>query len=204
MKKYLSRMEMPLAYAFQRHFNNPYRLHQWIWKSLPNDPDASRDFLYRTDVMDRVLRILLLSERQPGTTDGCEWQVKSVSDGFLAHDIYRFQVRVNPTFKKSYPAADANGKSVKRRLGIFNQEMCEEWFKHKFDSIGLKLHSLELNAPQRETFSKGEGKSVTLITCDAKGVFEVTDRDKFVNGFDSGIGSAKGFGLGLIMCEPIS
>ena len=65
MKRFLSQTEVPWAWALKQGLGDPYKLHQWIWESLPDDPDAKRDFLFRSDVTHGILRVLLLSERVP-------------------------------------------------------------------------------------------------------------------------------------------
>ena len=65
MKRFLSQKEVPWAWALKQGLGDPYKLHQWIWDSLPDDPDAKRDFLFRSDVTHGILRVLLLSERVP-------------------------------------------------------------------------------------------------------------------------------------------
>ncbi|NLG15041.1 MAG: type I-E CRISPR-associated protein Cas6/Cse3/CasE, partial [Lentisphaerae bacterium] len=44
---------------------------------------------------------------------------------------------------------------------------------------------------------------IRLNSVDASGILEVVERDSFTKGFSQGIGSAKGFGFGLLMLQPI-
>jgi CRISPR system Cascade subunit CasE len=41
------------------------------------------------------------------------------------------------------------------------------------------------------------------VAVDFRGVLRVQDREKFKRTFAAGIGSAKGFGFGLLMLEPV-
>ena len=77
MKTFLNQTEVPWAWALKQGLGDPYKLHQWIWGVLPDDPEARRDFLFRSDVKGGILRILLLSERIPSQSDNVEWKTTS-------------------------------------------------------------------------------------------------------------------------------
>ena len=62
--------------------------------------------------------------------------------------------------------------------------------------------TLEVGAPVDETFDK-DGRRGKHAAVDFTGVMRVTDRDLFIQTFNTGIGSAKGFGYGLLMLKPI-
>lgn len=194
MKRFLCQFELPYVQALRLHLDDPYRLHQWIWSALPADKEVDRDFLFRSDVRERTMRILLLSDREPSPSGVDGWQITEVSDTFLKHPTYRFQLRANPTFRRS---------SDKRRLAIFDEERLRSWFIRKLKDIGSDVYGLELGAPQTVRFKK-EDKSVTLVSVDATGFLRVIDPNLFQKGFHSGIGPAKGFGLGLLMLQPVN
>ncbi len=194
MKTFLSQTAVPWAWALKQGLGDSYKLHQWIWDSLPDDPDAQRDFLFRTDVKDGVLRILLLSARVPESSDAASWMTTEVSGTFLGHGVYRFQLRANPTFRRA---------SDHRRLAIFDEMKIREWFTRKFADAGCELQDLETTALQRHQFKK-DGKTGTVCSVDASGILIVHDEAAFRAAFDAGIGPAKGFGFGLLLLQPIS
>lgn len=195
MKKFLCQTEFSWAWALKQGFGNPYRLHQWIWNSLPEEPDAKRDFLFRSDVKDGIIRILLLATRMPVQKEGVSWKTTGVSDTFLGHGAYRFQLRANPTFRRS---AD------RKRLAIFDEMKIREWFVRKFADAGCELQGLETTAPKRLQFRKGVGTpSGTICSVEASGVLIVRDEAAFRAAFDTGIGPAKGFGFGLLLLQPV-
>ena len=194
MKTFLSQIEMPWVLALKQGLADPYKLHQWIWNALPDDPDAKRDFLFRSDVKGGVLRILLLSARVPAPTDDTAWKTTEVSETFLGHGTYRFQLRANPTFRR---------RSDRRRLAIFDEAEIRDWFARKFADAGCEVQDLETKALQRHQFKK-DGKTGTVCSVDASGILIVHDEATFRTAFDAGIGPAKGFGFGLLLLQPIS
>lgn len=195
MKSLLSQTEVPWAWALKQGLGDPYRLHQWIWKALPHDPDAPRDFLFRSDVQRGILRVLLLSERVPAPGGDAAWKTTELSPTFLSHPAYRFQLRANPTFCRH---ADH------KRLALFAEDDIRTWFVRKFDAAGCEVRDLETTAPRKVRFRKGGGtRPGTLYGVDASGVLAVRDETAFRAAFDAGIGSAKGFGFGLLMLQPV-
>lgn len=193
MKRFLSQTEIPLVRALKLGLGDLYRMHQWIWKMLPEDGGAKRDFLFRSDSGEGKMRILLLSEREPMPVEEAAWKVTSLSDTFLSHREYRFKVKVNPTYRRA---------EDHRRLAIFGEEKIREWAVRKFAAAGCEAIEMELTAPRRVQFKKN-GKTGTVVSADITGRLRVTDGAKFREGFDCGIGSAKGFGHGMLMLQPV-
>ncbi|MFA6929355.1 MAG: type I-E CRISPR-associated protein Cas6/Cse3/CasE [Lentisphaeria bacterium] len=193
MKSFLSKMMMPYELALKNNLRDSYHWHQWIWKSFPDKPDAKRDFLFRLDIRNGIVQILLLSEQEPQPTNEWVWKTKSVSDGFLQHNVYRFQVKANPTFRRN---AD------RRRIPLYQEDVLLAWFQRKLEAIGCRPRALEVGQPQKEEFQK-DGKRGYHNSVDANGIMEVADRNAFTTGFSQGIGPAKGFGFGLIMLQSI-
>ncbi len=195
MKTFLSQASVRWAWALKHGLCDPYKLHQWIWNELPDDPNARRDFLFRSDVKKGILRILLLSERRPSQCGDAEWKTTEVSGTFLAHGAYRFQLRANPTFRRA---------SDHKRLALFDEVKIRDWFTRKFTDAGCELQGLETTAPRKLQFRKGSGThSGTVYSVDASGTLIVRDEPQFRAAFDAGIGPAKGFGFGLLLLQPI-
>lgn len=195
MKTFLNQTELRWAWAVKQGLCDPYKLHQWIWNVLPDDPNARRDFLFRSDVKGGILRILLLSERRPSQCGDAEWKTTEISGTFLGHGAYQFRLRANPTFRRA---------SDHKRLAIFDEVKIREWFTRKFTDAGCELQELETTAPRKLQFRKGaEMHSGTVYSVDAFGTLIVSDETRFRVAFDAGIGPAKGFGFGLLLLQPI-
>lgn len=195
MKIFLSQAEVPWAWALKQGLGNPYKLHQWIWNVLPNDPNANRDFLFRSDVKNSFLKILLLSERIPLPSEEVQWKTTEMSGTFLGYGAYRFQLRANPTFRRAFDH---------KRLAIFDEVKIREWFTRKFTDAGCDVQGLETTAPRKLQFLKGSGlRQGTVYSVDASGILVVRNESQFRAAFETGIGPAKGFGFGLLLLQPI-
>jgi len=192
---YLSQSIIPAAIALNARLTDGYAWHTAIWQAFPGRPDDARDFLFRVDPRGDVFRVLLLSGQKPASTDVFAWQTKAVSPSLLEQGAYRFQLKANPTMRRS---AD------KRRLAIYDPAQLRDWLKRKASAAGFALDDdlLDIGAPMDETFVK-DGHRVKHVAVEFAGVLRVVDRERFTAAFHSGIGSAKGFGYGLLMLQPI-
>jgi CRISPR system Cascade subunit CasE len=192
---HLSQAIVPFALAADAKLTDGYVWHQAIWQAFPGRADDARDFLFRVDRRKEGFRVLLLSAHAPEATDVLAWQTKAVGPSFLTHDFYRFQLKANPTFRR---------KEDRRRLAIYDEARLMAWMERKAKASGfvIKPGTLTVSAPIDETCKK-DGHIVKHVAVDFTGVLRVTDRSRFTTSFNTGIGSAKGFGFGLLMLQPL-
>lgn len=191
---YLSQATVPLASALNMRLADGYAWHTAIWESFPGQTDAARDFLFRADRQGNSFRVLLLSPIPPAPTPLLAWNTKPVADSFLGHQRYRFQLKANPTFRRS-----ADG----RRLAIYDADRLADWLRRKASDGGFDIiEPFEIGAPLDEPFIKNghRGKHVAV---EFAGALHVTNPTQFADTFYRGIGAAKGFGYGLLMLQPI-
>lgn len=193
--RYLSQATLSPEAALQAGLTDGYAWHNAIWGAFPGRPDDARDFLFRADRLDGGFRVLLLSEHKPESAAPLVWKTKEVGAAFLQHAVYRFQLRVNPTMRRS---AD------KRRLALTDETKLRAWLARKAEAAGFAVapEALAVGAPIDETFIKA-GRRGKHVAVDFQGDLRVTDRDRFTQAFTTGIGSAKGFGYGLLMLQPL-
>ncbi len=55
----------------------------------------------------------------------------------------------------------------------------------------------------RDFLFRKKGRRSKLVAVDFSGMLTVTDRDAFMYAFNNGIGTAKAFGFGMLMLQPI-
>ena len=109
---------------------------------------------------------------------------------FRNGQLLQFRLRANPTVKR-------DGK----RLGLYTENEQTKWLLRKAECGGFKvLHVVLKSAGKRKATTNGAGATFVAITFE--GVLSVTDADKFAQTLESGIGSAKGFGFGMLSVAP--
>lgn len=146
----------------------------------------------------RARRILTMANRMP-TLEHIEapirMTVKKVPQEFLGHDQYRFRVRVNPVHRGRGGA-----------MPVLEGDDAIQWFRSSaVQSWGFRLLTLQdLLGPTVVTFTAQEGNVVTLNEIVISGVLKVTNRERFQQNFQQGIGRGKAFGFGLLHLVPVS
>lgn len=193
--KYLTQVFVGMSKAAQCRFTDCYAWHKALWTAFPGQPDASRRFLFRVDDLGTRFRVLLLSPQKPVPPVWGEWRTKPIAPDFLAHDVYRFQLKANPTMRRN---------SDRRRLAIYQEPRLREWIRRKAAENGFEIvkNSLVVGAPIDEFFVK-DRKRGKHVSVDFQGALRVLDREAFRAAFNRGIGSAKSFGFGMLMLQPV-
>jgi len=194
---YLSRLTLPLELALHEGYRTTYDWHRFVWLAFPGREKEKRDFLYRVDIKDRMVVLLVQSAVSPTAIGSRVFETKTIPQAFFERTAYRFQVRVNPTYRQSL-----HGDKPGKRLALYKEEDLRPWFQRKFAAIGCEVLSLELDHLHDELFTK-DGKRGKHVAVDARGALKVVDAALFAEGTRAGIGSAKGFGYGLLMLQPV-
>lgn len=202
--KYLTKILVDKKLAASKRLNDAYAWHKALWRAFPGINENERIFLNRIDSKDIFFQVLLLSRQPPIVQEWGAWQTKKISESFLCHDLYRFELRANPTIKRVVRDKDGTRKKNGRRTAVYKEEELKEWMMVKAAQSGFKIvgESLGVTAPIAQTFWR-KGKSGKLSKVDFKGVLNVIERDLFKNSFEKGIGPSKSFGFGMLMLQPV-
>ncbi len=205
-----------------------YAWHKLLWECYPDQPDARRDFLTRIDQLEGAYRFWILAKRKPVRPQWCSVEgfgLKEISPTFLSHQYYAFDLRVNPVraavqrAPSGEPVLAANGKRKRgKRVPLVKPDELRAWLVRKGEvrcqdkETGLYVpggfqivekRPLEIS-PMVESHFRKKGLSGYHGGVQFRGTLVVTDREKFVETYQSGIGSAKGFGFGLLLLAPIN
>jgi CRISPR system Cascade subunit CasE len=184
--------------------NDAYSLHIAIY-SLFDDVRSSEDkqksipsgILYADKGGDFDGRkILMLSNRQPNIPEHGELSIKKIADSFLDYENYRFEVVMNPTKREN---------QSRKIIALRKREDIAEWFITKAPQWGFAVspEHLEVREIEVKRFEKKKGgQTVTQEQAKLIGRLTVTDKEKFVQSFQNGIGRGRAFGCGLLQVVP--
>ncbi|EGW22008.1 type I-E CRISPR-associated protein Cas6/Cse3/CasE [Methylobacter tundripaludum] len=204
---YLSKIHIPWHQA-----QNPYQLHQALWRLFPGFEDADREFLFRVEQLQKGIgaQVLLQSAIQP--------QSGEQSPALLAQREYilniqndqrlRFRLRANPikTIKDSSKGTvEKKGKTFNKtvRVPLLHEEQQQAWLERKLQAFA-QLETLIMQSEPILYFRKAkEGRSGKIQTVMFDGVLTVTDVEAFNDQVIKGIGPAKAFGCGLLSLARI-
>jgi len=191
----LTQALVPKSQAAAQGLRDAYAWHQALWKTFPGRDGEDRHFLFRLDDRGDAFRVYLLSPVEPSHPAWGQWRTREIAPSFLEHGAYRFQLKVNPTMRRN---AD------RRRIGIYAEDRLGQWMLRKGESSGFAVDqsSLIVGAPIDEKFRKN-GREGKLAGVDFQGLLRVVERDAFKCAFRTGIGSAKAFGFGMLVLQPV-
>lgn len=214
--------------------NDIYAWHKKLWECYPDMPDAKRDFLTRIDQLEWTYRLWILAKRKPVCPPWCPpdgFALKEIAPSFLTHRYYAFDLRANPV--KTIVQRGPNGETLFRpdgrrtqgkRIPIVKQEELRAWLIRKslvrcrdsqtgMDVPGgfqiLPNKPLEIRPMVESPFRKkdkktGKDHAAYHGGVQFRGTLEVTNPERFIETYETGIGSAKGFGFGLLLLAPLN
>lgn len=223
---WLARLQIDAETARADKISDSYTWHERLWECFPDAPDSKRDFLTRIDQLENSFQVWILAKRKPVCPKWCPpdgFAMNEISPSFLSHRYYAFDLRANPT--KRILQLDDNGtrKSKGKRVALIKYAELRDWIVQKgrircrdkdtgLDVSGgfriLEEKPLEISPMVESYFSKEDKKKGGVYMgfhggVQFRGTLEITDRDRFSETYQSGIGSAKGFGFGLLLLAPL-
>jgi CRISPR system Cascade subunit CasE len=131
--------------------------------------------------------------------------VKKVDLNFYQGQLLVFRLRANPTVKKTVREAGKEDRKV--RIGLVREEDQMNWLERKFKEAGAEVISAR---PSNEQICKGERRQkdvrqgIAFLSVQFDGILRVIDTERFLTAYQSGIGSGKGLGFGLLSLAPVS
>ena len=203
---WLVRMQLDKTALVQCSFRDSYAWHQALWECFPGTPDAKRDFLIRMDWLTWGCRVYLLCLRNPVRPSWCPpdaWAVKSIPSSFLQHESYLFDLIANPTKKTSKYTPDGKPCRNGKRIALVGESPRREWLISKAEQHGFHLDGNFIVEEAGISCFRRHSCIGTHVGVRFKGRLQVTDRERFIHAFYHGIGTAKGFGFGMLLLQPL-
>jgi len=220
--------------ALKNKITDSYSWHKKLWECFPSVPEKDRDFLTRFDTLEGFYYLWLLSQTKPVCPAWClseNYNLKEIAPHFLSHRYYAFDLRANPI--KTIPQHGSNGEILynangKRKHGkrvpIVKIDELSVWIKQKGlvrcrdNKTGAEVpggfgivegRPLEIRPMTEKYFRKVDKNNGTIHqayhgSVQFRGTLEVTNQTHFSATYHKGIGSAKGFGLGLLLLAPVN
>lgn len=151
--------------------------------------------------------LLIISKYKPKRPDWCrkeQWQLTQINSSYLSQPSYLFDLYANPT--KSVKKENGKGGYTKngKRLSLMDIPAQTKWLTAKGQLHGFKLAEhvpLRIDKPVFHRFNR-KGKKGLHVGVRFQGGLFVTDPSAFQKAFLEGIGTAKGFGFGLLLVKP--
>lgn len=134
-----------------------------------------------------------------------------LSNKLAERQVLAFRLRANPTKRLGKAAGDDKGK----RVGIYDEQEQLKWLREKLEGNdhrqsvgGFRLKRVQIS--RQEKIENGEAinranrsHDLKMFSVQFDGVLEIVDLAKAIRSIECGIGSAKGFGFGLLSVAPL-
>lgn len=182
-----------------RDLTYAYEMHRTVMRAFPDRFDGRVLFrlepprtapwftLYVQSVVPADWSFLLNIEgylaRSPVANPG----QKQFVPAFRSGERLVFRLRANPTVKRG-------GK----RLALFRESDQLAWLKRKLESAGAVLLDARTSAESWHRFTDNDHREAAVYGVTFDGVLEVGNPESLSKAVKDGIGSAKGFGFGLL------
>jgi CRISPR system Cascade subunit CasE len=214
---YLSRLILnPRNRRVQRELAEPYELHRSVMRAFPDDLQADEErVLFRVDqdAHGGPPTLLVQSWTQPDWSwlgeegarayllpvDVPNPAVKAFGLTLATGQVLAFRLRANPTARKRLPDGS------RKRVGLYGDKEQRAWMARKARQGGFRILSVQV---RDETDVSGHlrrgGEAHALKLCAVRfdGTLEVVDPEAVRKTVQTGIGSGKGFGFGLLSLAP--
>lgn len=204
-----------INHRVQMMSHHSYDLHKEMWNLFPGEPDANRGFLY--SIMDDGRTIYMVSEREPVFNNYWAVESKPYDPVVKKGGTYRFRLCANPTVARTIDGKhhrhdvvmDLKCRLRDEGITLSQNDIVDravtQWIIRKGEDNGFSVATdrLLIHSYERNQTSKGRGSRIVFSTVVIEGILTVTDVESFHNALFKGIGSAKGFGCGLLMLRHI-
>jgi CRISPR system Cascade subunit CasE len=196
----------PKSRQVASELRSPYELHRTISKAFAfAGENVEKRLLFRVEPeVHRYIVLLIQSLTKPdwnkltvnanyfmnGNVKAIE--VKDYSPTVVEQELYSFRLLANPV-KKDIKTG--------KRVALYKEEELLSWLERKGSNSGFKVKYSEIRKGDFVTTkskNQTELNSVHLCSTLFQGVLQVTEALKFNVALESGIGTAKGFGFGLL------
>jgi CRISPR system Cascade subunit CasE len=209
---FLSRLILdPRSRQVWSELTNPYEMHRTLLQAF-GQARCEADMLYRVDTDRRsgVPTVLVQSLAQPDWSFACGLgrylldaepgnpACKPFEPVFAERQLLQFRLLANPTKKLSNRSlGNRNGK----RVGLYEEGEQRDWLDRKGRDGGFRILSCHVISEGKTEHTKGSAgarEKMPLLAVRFDGVLQVADPAVFLATIQSGIGSAKAFGFGLL------
>lgn len=222
---YLSRLLLNhRSREVQRDLADCHRLHGRILSAFPQEPglDGARErfgILYRLETGARGLQVLVQSRYEPDWSKlppgylhvGSECKRVDEQYGRLREGmVLMFRLRANPTRRVSAHSGSEDPRWHGKRVELRCEEEQLAWLGRKGDHGGFELLEVRLHVPDVRTasdanvvgtrfnHSAGEKRRLVFGSVLFEGKLRVRDAEQFRRTLETGIGSGKAYGFGLL------
>ncbi|MBC8737217.1 type I-E CRISPR-associated protein Cas6/Cse3/CasE [Paraburkholderia sp. UCT31] len=201
------------ASSIAQFLSSKYGEHQLLWELAGRSQSATRDFLYRADLTDAGLELLVLS-KQPLNAVRAPWtaKVKPYQPDFREGQLLNFKLRAAVTVDKAQEGKRSQRKDlVMEKYREFEgrvpvqqvaQMAASQWLSARSENAGFRLVDSAASNYHCVTIREKE-QPFKVPVLDMEGTLEVTNPESFLARHLAGFGKTRFAGMGLMLVRPV-
>jgi CRISPR system Cascade subunit CasE len=213
----------------RRDLASPYEMHRTLWRAFPKHETGRILFRVEAERCQSNPIVLVQSDLQPEWQRldalGLDYlltrpELKEFQPSIVAGQRLRFRLRANPTKKVGTPSREerlTGKKDNGQRIALMRESDQVAWLLHKGEeggfrvpgdwreaTSGAKQPNFRVDIVREGWFhcSKNGHADGRFYAVRFDGLLEVTDPASFLKTVCAGVGTAKGFGFGLLSLAP--
>lgn len=207
---YLSQLNLNRTRRAMLWWAQPYRVHQRLCMACGDDARL----LFRIEAGPAGAVVLAQTHGEPHWEAafaefpvlGEEPRVKPVDWPLRTGQVLAFRLRANPT-KRLCHGVNGKGEPCDNvRVPLYKEGEQRAWLARKAEAAGFVPVRVDVrrDPPLVDTVrgAVGESRRLTLASAQFDGLLAVTDPERLRAALEAGIGTAKGFGFGLLSLGP--
>ena len=185
-----------------------YDWHQRLWHCFPGEPRAEAGFSDpHRHAGGSVSAVALVSEQThlPRLVPAGEFCHQGNCPLLSLSPALRLRLARNPVKCLVQRTELGKRKRHGKRVPLIQPDELRAWIDRKGQAGGFQIVAdkpLEIGPVVKSHFRKKE-QAACHGGVQFRGVLEVTDPEKFTETYYAGVGSAKGFGFGLLLLAPV-
>ena len=188
-----TQLTIDLEQCVTRQIVDSYSVHRLVYSLFPANT-CGRILFRDKGVRQQERTILIFSPVVPKGPSWVELRTREVPDKLFTFSEYRFSVRMNPVFRRERKEFPIKGSLEQGK-----------WFLRKCGEWGFQVPQDQLIVSETDIQEfASEKHHITQESVVFSGVLEVTDRSRFRESVENGIGRGKSFGFGLLEIIPIA
>lgn len=197
---YLIKVEMDLRNALPL-LTDCQKMHRFVTGLFGTARQASQ-ILYRTNLVQNKLSIYLYAQiRAEHVPEYCDVQQRDITswlDNMTAGQLWNFDLIASPSKK-----VGAQGRKNSQRRILREPSERRSWLERKAEQSGFAILCAE-ELEQIHVSGRHKADNGGVMYHDAyhyRGTLQITDADTFRTALQSGIGSGKAYGFGMMMVK---
>lgn len=210
---YLSRVRMDISHRGVRNaLRDCNELHRDLMSAFPKtqaegSARACEHLLFRVIERRNEISLLMTSDSMPDVdrlrergyilTPDCIREISALKEVFRPGMFLRFELLAFPSKKSNF------GTRNSRRVFLREEKERVDWLVRQGEKYGFRICEQQEDAVQTRIGGRKQEMHIHYEAVRFTGILQVTDTERFWEGYRHGVGPGKAYGLGMLTVSKV-